>query len=734
MSDSSSNSSSSNGEEPGEFGVDWAASVDEKELFDEDDHKLDVVPNMKTRHGEEATHGMTTEEDDDISANHSSSCSSSGNSSSSSVEEQDNYNNNKHIPEEAPYKPSPASNNKGMMVMMSSTTESIEQLEGEKSRLASFGSNLQFRFSQQSEVSGMSITDGNASVLTDYEGHNEDDENNNHNKIAGMDVFPEEEKGEDESDTFQATAWDKHGQDDSDDDDDDDAAAHKEKEGGDAFAVSDKANLGHTNGGDPKQRKSQLSKEHKQLSTTWMNFDDDKWDGSKHSHGGEDGKRGEEESKTAPPQEQAPPPPASTANNKSSAKNSLAGLAKVKTMKKPKGPASEQKGGADAKEVISFWGEGSEEDEEQSANDPLAIALKTNNKPGSSALTLEQHNNDSATMHSALMGSKSSTLDGPHSSRSSSMGAEQLLQQQQQQSDQPGWIQKGLGQAIGMVKSNLPFTKPNDDDDDAEEDNVVEVDDMPFPNYTKGASNQASNKPSAFHVKNNGSMRSMQDVSAMSDDSYFEQQVARLSNATVPLSNTSSRTNSNDDIFDPCNAVVKKMNQQKDQNRISFAEGVKREIPNEKKMANPALPLFDVFLDIPHPAEVKNTAEVMISGPSEEAEEMEIQNDIRESLPDIACLAFPDYDSSTAQENTEEDVSIEVRRYMKHPLESPGFQHHTFRLKLQSGIFVYGHVRRYLPALDEISFRYDAGRRLGRALVIFTRFPGGDDFFAAVLR
>ena len=213
-----------------------------------------------------------------------------------------------------------------------------------------------------------------------------------------------------------------------------------------------------------------------------------------------------------------------------------------------------------------------------------------------------------------------------------------------------------------------------------------------------------------------------------------------------PASNGSSRTNSYDESLDPCDAVVRKINKQKSnsnisnqhplphQNRISFAEGVKREIPNEKNMANPSLPLFDAFLDIPHPAEVKDNSEVMLPGSTDGTEGMEILDDIRDSLPDITCLAFPEYDSSTAQESNGSELSIEARRYTKHPLESPGFQHHTFRLKLQSGIFVCAHVRRYLPALDEVSFRYDVGRRLGRALIMFTRYPGGNDFFAAVLR
>ena len=668
------NNNDNNDTEPGEFGVEWAPTVDESALFDADDHKLDVVANMSGVGvvDDAATHGMT----DDASSSRS----------GGSVDDQEPAT-------PAPYTPSPTK---------MTNSGAVEHLDSGTSRLASFSSGLQLRFSEKSKVSRMSITDN--SILTDYNGA--DDSHNNIETSPAL-LFPGEEKEEAESHAFQATAW--PGDDDADEDEDADEEAHKEEEGGDAFSVGNKQPKALQ--GDEEEKPSRKSKLSKELSTTWMKFDDDKWEGSKN-----------EDSKGASPPEQAPP---SSSNNEEKKKSggktfSLeAGLAKVsdKSKSKSKGPDAEGKGGADANEVISFWGEGSEETEEQSANDPLAIALKS--KPAA----ISECNNES--FRSALMSSKSSTLDGPQtiSSRSSSLGGPQQLQQPQHP-QQPGWIQKGLGQAIGIVTSNLPFTKSNDDDDDddndMEEDNVEEVDDMPFPNYTKNASHRAP----ATRLGADKYHGPMQDISAMSDDSAFEDQQIRRSEATLLADN-----NTKNGARDPTSsAVVDKMNDQ----RITFAEEVKE----EKKIDLYSMPIYDMFVDLPHPAESeKSASEVFIGAATEEADDIEIQNDIRNSLADISCLAFPDYDSSTAQEASEDGaVSLEVRRYMKHPLETPGFQHYTFPLKLQSGNLVYAHVRRYLPALKDVPFRYDVGRRLGRALVIFSRYPGGDDFFASLLR
>jgi len=212
----------------------------------------------------------------------------------------------------------------------------------------------------------------------------------------------------------------------------------------------------------------------------------------------------------------------------------------------------------------------------------------------------------------------------------------------------------------------------------------------------------------------------MQDVSAMSDDSSF-------------LVNTRNNYRAVAGAYSSSSAVDKTSTTSSEQQRITFAEEVKK----DGNFPFAALPIYDVFLDLHHPAEPRKSpdTEIWIGIPTEDKDDIEVQSDIRDLLPDISSLAFPDYDTSTAQEvGADGEISLEAHRYMKHQLETPGFQHFTFTLKLQSGSLVYAHVRRYLPPLKEAPYRYDVGRRLDRAMVIFSRYPGADDFYAAVLR
>jgi hypothetical protein len=58
-------------------------------------------------------------------------------------------------------------------------------------------------------------------------------------------------------------------------------------------------------------------------------------------------------------------------------------------------------------------------------------------------------------------------------------------------------------------------------------------------------------------------------------------------------------------------------------------------------------------------------------------------------------------------------------------------QHFVVCLQLKSGDRVYGHVRRYLPAL---TCRFDAGRRGIRAMLCLTRIPGGESLYASMLK
>ena len=59
---------------------------------------------------------------------------------------------------------------------------------------------------------------------------------------------------------------------------------------------------------------------------------------------------------------------------------------------------------------------------------------------------------------------------------------------------------------------------------------------------------------------------------------------------------------------------------------------------------------------------------------------------------------------------------------------------HTFAMQLSTGDRVYGHVRRYLPHQNGAAKRIDVGRRGVRAMVIFTRFRGGEKFYQSLMK
>ena len=184
-------------------------------------------------------------------------------------------------------------------------------------------------------------------------------------------------------------------------------------------------------------------------------------------------------------------------------------------------------------------------------------------------------------------------------------------------------------------------------------------------------------------------------------------------------------------MYDPCLAVVDKMNAQADGNsRIKFAKETKA---NAAK-AIQAMPIFDLFMDLPHPAaDLKHFPVNFIGAPSMDDIDSQIQSDIQDQMREITFFAFPEYDSTVVQED-EENGPIVTRRYAKTHLEVPGFQYYTFTMTLSSGDMIYAHVRRYLPPNKEAPFRPDIGRRLDRAMIIFSRYSGGDDVFLTVLK
>ena len=151
-----------------------------------------------------------------------------------------------------------------------------------------------------------------------------------------------------------------------------------------------------------------------------------------------------------------------------------------------------------------------------------------------------------------------------------------------------------------------------------------------------------------------------------------------------------------------------------------------------------ALPFYDVFLDLPHPAASASCPPPMIIG-GFAAEDDAIQKELTSTLNRIARFAFPEYDDTAASNQQQaqgqgQQRSTALNRFSQYAMQPRTFQNYTFSMQLQSGIRLHGHVRRYLPIHPVAQHRYDVGRRGERALVIMTRFNGGDLVYASVLK
>jgi hypothetical protein len=142
-----------------------------------------------------------------------------------------------------------------------------------------------------------------------------------------------------------------------------------------------------------------------------------------------------------------------------------------------------------------------------------------------------------------------------------------------------------------------------------------------------------------------------------------------------------------------------------------------------------ALPLFDLFLDLPHPAAAAGCPPPFVLGGAASSPEME--GELSASMPRIAAFAFPEFDDSVAQRIPRDTA---MNRFSQYAMQPKSFQNYTFSLQLQSGVRIHGFVRRYLPVHQVAKHRHDIGRRGERALVILTRYSGGDLVYAAVLK
>lgn len=148
-------------------------------------------------------------------------------------------------------------------------------------------------------------------------------------------------------------------------------------------------------------------------------------------------------------------------------------------------------------------------------------------------------------------------------------------------------------------------------------------------------------------------------------------------------------------------------------------------------MTSEPWPLYDLFLDLPHPAAspVSNKQPFVVSSPSPTSGE--IHKELSSSIGRIARFSFPEFDDASAPPPPP-DGGPGLNRFDVYT--ALGFQRHTFSLQLSSGQRLHGHVRRYLPTHMNAASRYDVGRRGVRALVLLTRASAGDAAYAAILK
>eukprot|EP00536_Pseudo-nitzschia_multiseries_P013800 jgi/Psemu1/212851/e_gw1.617.57.1 len=147
-------------------------------------------------------------------------------------------------------------------------------------------------------------------------------------------------------------------------------------------------------------------------------------------------------------------------------------------------------------------------------------------------------------------------------------------------------------------------------------------------------------------------------------------------------------------------------------------------------MSNPQpLPLFDLFLDLPHPAAAASCPPAYTYACP--ATDPEVAKELTANVPQISLFAFPEFDESLKQ-RIPRDAAL--NRFSQYAMQPQSFQNYTFSLQLKSGVRVHGFVRRYLSIHQSVKHRYDVGRRGERALVMLTRFSGGDFLYSSILK
>jgi len=156
-----------------------------------------------------------------------------------------------------------------------------------------------------------------------------------------------------------------------------------------------------------------------------------------------------------------------------------------------------------------------------------------------------------------------------------------------------------------------------------------------------------------------------------------------------------------------------------------------------------ALPLFDLFIDLPYPASDSSKIHappVVLPPPtpSTAADELKSGNGIAR----VARFAFPEHDDGAYAGELQRQKAVEQATGVsgglnRHDVYMQNYvfaSHLTFAMQLSNGSKIFGHVRRYLPSHPDAKTRHDVGRRSARAIVLITRHVGGDAFFASALK
>ena len=146
-------------------------------------------------------------------------------------------------------------------------------------------------------------------------------------------------------------------------------------------------------------------------------------------------------------------------------------------------------------------------------------------------------------------------------------------------------------------------------------------------------------------------------------------------------------------------------------------------------------PLFDSFLEVPHPAASPGSPPVRVIPSSPDA-----------PLPpaglvqQVQQFAFPEYEGqrqgqgSTLTPPPANQHPRPLNRFDQYAMQPKSFTSFTCTLQQSDGTRVYGHVRRSLPAHEIAAGRYDVGRRGERAWIILTRMAGAELLFSSILK